>query len=120
MWVAADREPVPAARLIEARGPEHCGWETATFLVLDGNRYLRDPDFVVQPPDRELLSGTSRPAGVRDLFEADATLPADAEDTGLRDGDRALWTSSSEEGQAVYLVSGDGVERWPRTFAGCD
>ncbi len=120
IWVDADGDPVPATRMIEAPGPEHCGWETATFLILDGSRYLRDPEFRVQPRGREQLSGTSRLAGSRDLFEADATLPPDAEDSGLRDGGRALWTSPSEQGQAIYIVSADSIERWPRTFAGCD
>jgi hypothetical protein len=55
-------------------------------------------------------------------FDADATLPTDATFTGWRDGDRELWAEPREgDGRptSVYVVSPDGVERWPRFDSAC-
>ena len=104
-------------------GPEHCGWQSASLLTLawplgsddqggvDRTRlYIRDPENVFQgeldvPPP-----------------ELDATLPADAVDTGFHRGSWHLWVADGGTDDAVYLVSDEGsVERWPRadTMFGC-
>jgi hypothetical protein len=35
--------------------------------------------------------------------------------TGYNLGDVELWVSKSEAAEAVYVVAGEQVERWPRT-----
>ena len=49
----------------------------------------------------------------------EAPLPADAEPTGLRHGDREIWLSASEGSDAIYIVSPEVTQRWPRTEALC-
>ena len=46
-----------------------------------------------------------------------SALPADAVDTGWTNGNVDLWESPSELDEAVYLVRGETVERWPRATA---
>jgi hypothetical protein len=45
-------------------------------------------------------------------YAEDAALPVGAVDTGYRREGTALWTDPGDE-SAVYLVSDEGVERWP-------
>ncbi|GAA4975442.1 hypothetical protein [Kineococcus glutinatus] len=112
----------PAAQVRSARGEEHCGWDEAVFLRMpwppgavdsagpgDDRTYLRDPDGVV--------------AGGRyaEAFDADAALPPDAVDTGLRLDGVQLWTTPG--GDVAYLRDPEGgVEAWPATEVpiGCD
>jgi hypothetical protein len=65
---------------------------------------------------------------VRDEFEttssydSNAELPDDAVDTGWRDGDRGLWVDASVDQFGplnIYIVSDNGVERWPRFDGDC-
>jgi hypothetical protein len=41
-------------------------------------------------------------------------LPSDAQFTGYRHVTDELWVSNGDVGDAVYLVRGGAVERWPR------
>ena len=41
-----------------------------------------------------------------------AHLPADAVETGYRQGETQLWMTPGED--FVYLVTGSTTERWPR------
>jgi hypothetical protein len=94
------------------RGSEHCDWESAVFLYLgwplgtrsksadDARQYLRDPDRIF-----------SEDTAVS--FESEARLPAGARDSGYRLEDYSLWVAA-DAGQAVYLIRGSDVERWPR------
>lgn len=96
----------------ERPGPEHCGWERSRVLILgqplgapytspdDEVTFVRDPDGVYDRPD--LTAG----------FEPRATLPDDALDSGYRRDDLALWHLPGDQ-SAIWLVSPDGVERWP-------
>lgn len=107
VWTHADRD-IRAGEITAAAGPDHCDWQTATYLGLswpvgtvapNGSRtrqYFRDPQKVVM---------RSGPIG--------RTLPADAQDTGYRSGDLQLWLSESDPGGA-FLRVGTDVERWPR------
>jgi hypothetical protein len=73
----------------------------------DEELYLRDPEGIFA--DVEI--GT---------FLADTALPSDAIDTGLSSNGRRLFTVPS--GDAVYVQTPTGVERWPRStdpFMGC-
>lgn len=66
VWQDADGNRVPTSVNTSARGPEHCEWETVTFLTLDGQGYISDPD--------DVLDGR----GFVAPFDADAALPPDA------------------------------------------
>jgi hypothetical protein len=89
-------------------GPGHCGWESARMLHVPnadgtlGRQYLRDP-FGVFNDIPTLL----------DTYEEDVELPADASDSGYRSPDGLeLWFTDTDT--AAYVVTPDGVERWPR------
>lgn len=89
-------------------GPEHCGWESTVWLFIDDKKlYLRDPDGIFA--DVEIGA-----------YLPDTALPSDAVDTGLSSSGRRLFTVPS--GDAVYIQTSTGVERWPRStdpFMGC-
>lgn len=105
--------------LAERTGPEHCGYEDARVIIAGrplGNRYTtsadavefaRDPDGVFGRP--ELTAG----------FDPDAELPDDAVDSGYRRHQLQLWHIPGDQ-SAIWIVSPDGVERWPAgTTPGC-
>ena len=105
VWEDASGNRVPVTDVHSFSGPEHCDWQDITFLVVGpeekADQYLRDTTGALA----ELL---------RTAYAADATLPADATDTGLRRNGRQLWLDA--DGRAAYLVSVDDpadVERWP-------
>ena len=94
--------------LTDIRGPEHCGWQTGRMLHVPepdgslGRQYLRDP------------MGVFRNPGLLETYDEDVELPADASPSGYRTDDgRELWFTESD--RAVYVVTPDGVERWPRS-----
>jgi hypothetical protein len=101
-------------------GPEHCDWESVTFLLVDVDlnalgasaneqTFFRDPE--------GLLNDVAEAA-----YDGDAELPEDAVDSGLRLGARELWAEPADDPpgpEAVYVVEGDSVERWPRFDFGC-
>lgn len=96
------------------RGPEHCGWERAVFMHLsvpvgsvtksfdEFRQYVRDPDGVL-----------GRPELVR-AFDATATLPDDAEPTGMRNGSVELFVAPSSLEEEVYVGRNGMFEAWPR------
>ena len=100
-------------------GPSHCDWQSSNFAHIgwplgheardssEARQFIRDPlglfgDALVVP------------------YEASAELPADAVFTGLRNGELELWLSRNDE-EAIYIVTGNGAERWPRAspMLGC-
>jgi hypothetical protein len=88
-------------------GPSHCGWESARLMHLqhpDGTldrQYVRDPHGVL--PREPLL----------DAYAEAVDLPADARDSGYRSPEGyELWFTDGDT--AAYVVTPDGVERWPR------
>ena len=94
-------------------GADHCGWQSALFLHLgwplgtnekigEGFQYVRDP---------KGLDGIESVAPL----DLDATLPVDAMYSGYHQDGTQLWLSEREVEEAVYIVRGDKVERWPRT-----
>jgi hypothetical protein len=120
-WVDTSGRPVPTSTVLSFPGHEHCGWENSLWIYFDGGYYLKDPEHVVYGPgDTAFPTDQPRSATRADLYQTLSQLPTQAEDSGLRRGDAALWTNPDEDGEAVYLVDGDLVERLPRTFWGCD
>ena len=87
----------PEVTVIEHTGSKACGWEGETFLdIRRVDTYVRDPD------------NTWGPISVPVLFEADASVPPEL-----------LLHRDSASPEAVYVVSPDGVERWPRVDVMC-
>lgn len=101
VWTDETGEPVSTKTVASWRGPEHCSWQSMTFLYLGKDRrpFLRDP----LPDLRGLLAGP---------YQAHVAVPADARDTGYRREGRRLWVSA--DGRHAYVGSPDDAERWPR------
>jgi hypothetical protein len=95
------------------RGPDHCGFQAATVIVLGDppgvgsfrrrgseRLYVRDP--------RNVFGDAATAAD----FAAHARLPQGAVDTGLRRGAAELWVVPGEV-SAIYLKLPTRTERWP-------
>jgi hypothetical protein len=120
-WVDASGQPVPTSTVLSFAGHEHCDWEDSVWIYFAGGFYLNDPHHVVYGPGETAFpNGQPRPATRDDLYQAVDEVPPAARDTGLRQGEAELWTNPEEDGEAIYLVTGDLIERLPRTFWGCD
>ena len=106
VWEDESGRRVPVTRIQSFQGAEHCSWTDITFLLLGREEtadwYVRD------------INGGDFSSLLHTTFSDEATLPADASDTGLRREGRQLWIAAGEK--AAYLVSLDDpqdVERWP-------
>jgi len=109
-----DGSTVSQFELVTSAGPDHCGWESATYLTIGwppgtvsssaaGARlYIRDPHGVVG-------------GSYRDGLVLHASLPPDARPTGHRHGSIAIYVSPSDQDRAIYVVGAGGAERWPRS-----
>lgn len=94
--------------LTDIAGPGHCGWESARMLHLsneDGTlakQYLRDP-----------LGVFDDVPALLDTYAEGVELLADATFSGYQTVDGLeLWFTPDD--RAAYVVTPDGVERWPR------
>jgi hypothetical protein len=106
VWEDESGRRVPVTRIQSFQGAEHCSWTDITFLLVGREKaadwYVRDS------------RGGDLSKFLRTTFAHEATLPADATDTGLRRDGRQLWIGPDKE--AAYLVSledAQDVERWP-------
>lgn len=109
-----DGNTVSPFELVTSAGPDHCGWESATYLTIGwppgtvassatGARlYIRDPHGAVA-------------ASYREGLVVHASVPADARPTGHRHGSIQIYVSPSDQDRAIYVVGADGAERWPRS-----
>ena len=98
-----------------AAGPEHCGWQTATFLTLGwppgsssstaagARQYIRDPKNAIGTPN------------LKSPLQLRAALPVDAAPTGLTYGGLQIYTSPTDQDVAIYVVGKHITERWPRS-----
>jgi hypothetical protein len=98
-WLDANGAPLAPVVIEEIQGPEHCGWESTTWLRLRGALYIRDP--------QGLLT-----ASTIGRFEPDAVLPTDARSTGFHQDGRTIWQTGDPS--VIYVVTSNQVERWPR------
>lgn len=105
VWQDDSGARLPVAQIQSYHGAEHCGWEDITFLRLgapgEGTVYVRDVfgDF------KDFLKTS---------YDASASLPPDATDTGWRLAGRQLWLTPEDD--AAYLTKLDDatdVEQWP-------
>jgi hypothetical protein len=101
IWTDSAGVPAPTTTIESWRGPEHCDWQSMTFLDLGKAVYVRDP----QPDLAEYFADPYRPH---------TDLPSTAVDTGFqRDGQR-LWLSQDK--QLAFVGTSSDVEAWPRTI----
>jgi hypothetical protein len=100
IWTDAAGNPV-ATNIIEAwRGPEHCDWESMTFLEFHHHgTFVRDP----LPELAEYFDKPYRDHGA---------LPDDAVDVGYQRDGRRLWLAPDES--LAYVGTAADVEAWPR------
>jgi hypothetical protein len=107
IWVDADGNRVPTSIVTSSQGPQHCDWESVTFLWFEDSQYISDP--------RRVLSGVDFVAP----FDDDSELPSNAIDTGYQREGRQLWVSA--DGSVAYLVDDNRVEAWPTStdLVGC-
>jgi hypothetical protein len=114
-WRTADGQEVPEQIINSIMGPEHCSWETVTFLRFgmplgaektsgsDTQTFTRDPYGDLNRGGWQLVQ-----------FDGDAELPDDAEFSGYFNDGVELWISPSRLETEVYMVDGSKVEKWPR------
>jgi hypothetical protein len=107
VWLDAEGNRAPTSIITSFRGPEHCGWESVTFLVFEDRQYFSDP------------RGVLADFGFVVPYDDDAELSGDATNTGYHLDGRRLWVSSNEA--VAYLVDEHRVEAWPTTIdpVGC-
>ncbi|MDQ6850164.1 MAG: hypothetical protein M3070_09385 [Actinomycetota bacterium] len=113
-WSFNGRSVAPQV-VVTSAGPEHCGWEGATFLTIawppgtysdtaaHARQYVRDPRGVTRTPF--LLAA----------LDLNTKLPSDAHPTGLTYLGLEIYTSDGDIDRAVYVVGGGITERWPRS-----
>lgn len=116
-WSDAGGCEVRVDVISQIMGPEHCGWESATFVTIgtpigarhstpeapaDGARtYIWDPEGVVADID-----GTQR-----DVSVPVEELPGSVADTGFRDGGAELWLDSADP-TVLFRVVGRVADRF--------
>lgn len=111
---------VPLEELSLAAGPEHCGWQEATYLAGQG---------LTAPCDQLGRLWVRDPKGVLDFYpraqeevRAQAELPNDARWTSYAQDGVELWIAPSDNADYIYLVNTanrDDIERWVRGGGGC-
>lgn len=99
IWSDASGARVSTETIRSHPGPAHCGWDSATWLFVEGDLFFRDPKGVMDE-------------WTKTTFDADAKLPGRAVDSGYRSGKWRLWL---DPGRDAYLVTSGSVERWPRS-----
>lgn len=102
VWTDRNGERVPTSIVQSRRGPEHCNWQSITFLHVEGQQYIRDEHGDLKGFGSSKLKAT---------FDADTTVPPDARETGYSLHGRALWIAADRS--SVYVVAAGNAERWP-------
>ncbi len=117
-WLDAKNSTALQEVVSTFRGSRHCDQQSVVFLHLAlplGTRaHTDDPGAPQYVRDVE---GRFRAGYGKTLtaFDDNASLPPDARYTGYHtDRGDELWISRRDIGRAVYIVTDDSVERWPR------
>ena len=120
-WTTTDGCAVRLDVLMTRQGEDSCGGEEVADILMGqplgaptseskSRMFIRDPQQIL----------TNRKTS--QAFDADAQLPADAEDTGFRQDGLELWMRPGDDSFVYLLVNEDGVEAWPQAtgqVAGC-
>ncbi len=116
LWTDVNGDRVSGEIIYSFPGSDHCGWEKTTFLHIGSPLGASmEPRLVVHEYVKDPFGDLSRygsrpPVG----FEPDADLPSDAEFSGYVKNGVELWISQKQLDNAVYMVDGSAVEKWPR------
>jgi hypothetical protein len=103
VWTDHDGTPVPTEKVQSYIGPDHCNWQSATFLQLGSSWH----DSYVRNPPGELTEFLAGP------YREHVALPDDAVTTPYeREGER-LWLAADKMTAYVGSDTAD-VEAWPR------
>lgn len=113
-WWTVDGEAVSEQIIKSIMGPEHCSWDTVTFLYTgdpigenmvkgSSQTFTRDPYGDLNRGGRQLVQ-----------FDDDAELPSDAEFSGYSNDGAELWISPTRIEFEVFMVGNESVEKWPR------
>ncbi|MFG2122897.1 hypothetical protein [Streptomyces sp. NPDC048710] len=105
VWTDRNGRRVPVSRLSSSGGPDHCDWQSAHFLDLDGRHYARDPEGVLR---RDGLLTTP--------YRDRVSMPAGARDTGYHYRSWRLWLTDDKN--TAYVRTSGAVEAWPKTKNG--
>jgi hypothetical protein len=101
IWSDSSGRKVPTTTIESWRGPEHCDWQSMTFLYLGKAVFVRNPQ-------REVADYFAEP------YDKHAELPASAVDTGFERAGDHLWLSPEKE--RAFVGTRDDVEIWPRAI----
>jgi len=96
LWTDEDGQPFPITRVVEQAV---CG--EARLVIVEGQAFVRDPEGAAFNESRLQTS-----------FESDVSLPASAQATPYRQGDRRMYVAADRS--AAFISEGNVVERWPR------
>lgn len=127
-WYDSSGAPLPQGQPFVMdvwRGPTHCGWEDLLFLVISWPLGTKVPGpFMGSRHTHMFVRLTTDDFESSDFattFDPNAELPADAHDTGYNRNGWHLWASDRRIKQAVWLVHGATIERWPaaKQLFGC-
>lgn len=99
VWLDADGNSVPTSIISSSQGPEHCEWQSVTFLWYEDRQFIGDPEGVLS--DFEFAAA----------YQPETDLPPDATDTGYHHDGRHLWLSA--DGNVAFIVEDDIVQAWP-------
>ncbi|WP_445284437.1 hypothetical protein [Streptomyces sp. DSM 118148] len=105
VWTDRGGRRVPVRRLSGSDGPEHCGWQSARFLAVDGRTYARDPE-----------GALARDGLLRAPYRAHVPMPAAARDTGYHYRGQRLWLTADRD--TAYVRTAAGTEAWPEVKEG--
>ena len=97
IWSDSSGRKVPTTTIESWRGPEHCDWQSLTFLYLGKAVFVRNPQREVAEP-----------------YDKHVELPASVVDTGFERADDHLWLSPEKE--RAFVGTRDDVEIWPRAI----
>lgn len=126
-WTDATGDPAPPRAIVRVDGPEHCGWEEATFLEIEwgtlgldvpqaSGPYVDDLSEILMdvPPPQPTVAPPAEAAADSLTLER---MPDEAIDTGYTDDGVRLW--AAPDGSAIWLEFDDRVEQWPELLIGC-
>jgi len=107
IWSDATRRRVPTSELVSGSGPEHCNWQSMTFLNVRGGSLEHGQTYVANPMSDYYPEYFEVP------YAKDARLPSTAHDTGYALDGRRLWIAADRS--RAYVGSEQSVEVWPAT-----
>jgi hypothetical protein len=114
-WFDAEGKPIPDDNpfpTVVFQRSTFCGYESVLFFHLPWPLGASTVDLEELRFVRDATGEWTRSSSAT-TFDPDSRLPARAYDTGYHRGDWHLWVVDSRITEAVWLVHGDTVERWP-------